>query len=107
MQTGIIQPKTETTLKTAPRMRSLAVEFDCIGRILAFPIARIGFAGTMTRRHLTSIRIVILLAMLALVMVGMILGICPVPRRSFLPVFFGALTAPVALSIVERIRTES
>ena len=85
----------------------LAVEFDCIGRFLAFMITRIGFAGTMTRLHLTSIRIVILLAMLALVIVEMILGVCPVPRRSFLPVVFGALAAPVALSVVERMRTRS
>ena len=79
----------------------LAVEFDCIGRLLAFPIARIGFAGPMTRRRLAIIRFVVLSALLALMVVGMVLGSCPAPHGWFFLVFFGAIAVPVALSIAE------
>ena len=85
----------------------LAVEFDCIGRLLAFPIARIGFAGSVTQRHLGVIRFAVLSAFLALMVVGMVLGSCPVPHGWFLPVFFGVLLVPIALSAVEWMRSRS
>ena len=85
----------------------LAIEFDCIGRLLAFPIARIGFAGTMTRRHLAAIRFVVLSALLALMVLGMVLGSCPSPHGWFRPVFFGVLLVPIALSAVEWMRSRS
>ena len=85
----------------------IAVEFDCIGRLLAFLIARIGFAGPVTRRRLATIRVAVLSALLALMVLWMVLGSCPVPHGWFFPVFFGVLFIPIALSIAERIRCES
>lgn len=85
----------------------LAVEFDCIGRLLAFPIARIEFAGPVTQRRLAIIRFAVLSALFALMVVGMVLGSCPVPHGWFLPVFFGVLFVPIALSIAERMRSKS
>ncbi len=85
----------------------LAIAFDCIGRLLAFPITRIGFARPVTRRRLASIRMAVLSAILALVVVGMLLGVCPAPRGWFRLVFFGVLLAPITLSVVEWIRSRS
>ena len=85
----------------------LAVAFDCIGRLLAFPIARIAFGRAVTRRRLASIRMVVLAAILALVAVGMILGVCPTLFGWARPAFFGVLLAPIALSVVEWIRSKS
>ena len=85
----------------------LAVEFDCIGRLLAFPIARIGFAGSVTQRHLGVIRFAVLSAFLALMVVGMVLGSCPVPHGWFILVFFGVLLVPIALPVAERMRSRS
>ena len=164
MQTGIIQPKTETTLKTAPRMRSLlpyalvffaccsaivlpmvlamrgpdgtfepanlsarlaatprwlhggmivmllafmAVEFDFLGRLLAFLIVRIAFARTVTWRRLAAVRVVILAALLAWTMLGIALWSWPAPHGWMRPAFFGVLIAPIVLSAIEWMRSES
>ena len=82
----------------------LAVEFDCIGRLLAFPIARIGFAGSVTRLRLAIIRFVVLSALLAWIVLNMVWGSWPAPHGWVSPAFFGVLLMPIALSAVEWMR---
>ena len=82
----------------------LAVEFDCIGRLLAFPIARIGFVGSVTRRRLAIIRFVVLSVLLAWIVLNMVWGSWPAPHGWVCPAFFGVLFVPIALSAVEWMR---
>lgn len=79
----------------------LAVEFDCIGRLLAFPIARIGFAGPVTRRRLAIIRFAVLSAFLAWIVLNIVWGSWPAPHGWVSLAFFGVLLVPIALSAVE------
>ena len=82
----------------------LAVEFDCIGRLLAFPIARIGFVGSVTRRRLAIIRFAVLSVLLAWIVLNMVWGSWPAPHGWVTPAFFGVLFMPIALSVIEWMR---
>ena len=89
---------------TVAMLAFAAVEFDFFGRLLAFPIARLAFARTVTRRRLAAIRFVILSVLLAWSVFNIVLGSWPAPHGWARPAFFGVLLVPIVLSVVEWMR---
>ncbi len=79
--------------------------FDCIGRMYAFRIARIGFAGSITQRRLATARFAVLSSLLALLVIVTVLIVFPDFYGWELVICFGPLAVPIALSIADWMRS--